>query len=140
MSKAGSASKVVVDTNIWISFLIGKALRGLQRYIFDGRVKIFTCKEQLIELSEAFRKPKLQKYFSEAQVVEFFDLLDDSTEWVTVSTATTLCRDAKDNYLLSLSIDAQADYLITGDADLLDLRHVNQTRIVKFTDFEKIVG
>jgi len=39
-----------------------------------------------------------------------------------------------------LAIDAQADYLITGDFDLLDLRQVKQTRIVNFIDFEKIVG
>jgi len=33
MKKANKSFKVIVDTNIWISFLIGKSLKGLQEYI-----------------------------------------------------------------------------------------------------------
>jgi len=44
----------------------------------------------------------------------------------------------KDNYLLSLAIDSNADFLITGDNDLLLLNSIENTKIIKFIDFEKI--
>jgi predicted nucleic acid-binding protein len=64
----------------------------------------------------------------------FFDRKEIAT------TVTNLCRDPKDNYLLSLSIDANAHYLISGDDDLLVLQQINDTSIVNFTDFDAIMG
>lgn len=46
-----------------------------------------------------------------------------------------MCRDEKDNFLLNLSIDSKADYLITGDKDLLVLEKIEWTEIMSFTDF-----
>ncbi|MFN2262353.1 MAG: putative toxin-antitoxin system toxin component, PIN family, partial [Psychroflexus sp.] len=48
-----------------------------------------------------------------------------------------LCRDEKDNFLLNLSIDSKADYLITGDNDLLVLDKIEQTQIMNFREFIK---
>jgi predicted nucleic acid-binding protein len=45
------------------------------------------------------------------------------------------CRDVKDNFLLNLSIDGKADFLITGDTDLLVLGKIRQTQIVSWSDF-----
>jgi len=58
---------------------------------------------------------------------------------IIVNLETNLCRDIKDNYLLSLAIDSNADFLITGDNDLLVLENVKKTRIVKFTEFENSI-
>jgi uncharacterized protein len=44
-------------------------------------------------------------------------------------------RDKKDNYLLALSEASQADYLITGDKDLLVLKVSRGTKIVKMGEF-----
>jgi len=49
------------------------------------------------------------------------------------------CRDLKDNFLLSLAVDGKADYLLTGDNDLLALNPFKDTHIVTFSAFlEKI--
>ena len=138
MKKANKSFKVIVDTNIWISFLIGKNLKGLQEYIDSQTIIIITCNEQIQELTEVFKKPKIKKYFSPEQIGEFFDLLGESSVNVIIKTKTELCRDLKDNYLLSLAIDSNADFLITGDNDLLILTSVENTKIIKFIDFEKI--
>lgn len=138
MKKANKSFKVIVDTNIWISFLIGKNLKGLQEYIDSQTIIIVTCNEQIQELTEVFKKPKIKKYFSPEQIGEFFDLLGESSVNVIIKTKTELCRDLKDNYLLSLAIDSNADFLITGDNDLLILTSVENTKIIKFIDFEKI--
>ena len=137
MKKANRSFKIIVDTNIWISFLIGKTLKGLQNHLDNKTVVIITCKEQIQELSLVFEKPKIKKYFNSEQIMEFFELLDESSVNIDIKTKTDICRDSKDNYLVSLAIDSNADFLITGDNDLLVLKKVKNTSIVKFSDFEK---
>jgi predicted nucleic acid-binding protein len=48
-------------------------------------------------------------------------------------------RDPKDNFLLSLSVDSGADYLATGDKDLLENRKVGKTRIISLRELEEIL-
>ncbi|WP_369410271.1 putative toxin-antitoxin system toxin component, PIN family [Hufsiella ginkgonis] len=52
-----------------------------------------------------------------------------------VTSEITLCRDAKDNFLLSLAEDGKATHLITGDKDLLDLKKVGSTSILVMSDY-----
>jgi len=136
MKKAIKFFKIIVDTNIWISFLIGKSLSRLQYYIDSRSILIVTCDEQIQELITVFKKPKIQKYFTDDQVMDFLELLYESSEKVVLKTKVDLCRDLKDNYLLSLALDSKADFLITGDNDLLVLGNIENTDIMKFNDFE----
>lgn len=139
MKKASKSFKVIVDTNIWISFLIGKNLKGLQEYIDSQAIIIVTCNEQIQELAEVFKKSKIKKYFTAEQIEFFFELLDESSVKVDLKTKTDICRDLKDNYLISLAIDSNADFLITGDNDLIVLTKVENTSMIKFNDFEIIM-
>ncbi len=139
MKKGSTHYKIIIDSNIWISFLIGKSLKSLHNYIDSDFVKIITCNEQRNELIEVFKKPKISKYFSKKQIEEFFELLDESAEVVTITSKINICRDQKDNYLVALAIDSKADFLITGDNDLLDLLKIGNTSVIKFADFEKSV-
>ena len=128
--------KVVIDSNIWISFLIGKNLRHLVQYVRNEQITIVTCEEQLQELTVAFRKPKLQKYFQANQVATFFSFLRGVALIVPITVIIPLCRDPKDDYLLALSIASNAHYLVTGDADLLDMQQINNTIIIRYSDFD----
>ena len=139
MKKVNKTFKIIVDTNIWISFLIGKSLKGLQKYIDSQKVLIVTCSEQILELNEVFQKPKIKRYFNSEQIIEFFELLDESSVIIDIKTKTNLCRDLKDNYLISLALDSQADYIVSGDNDLLVLSKVENTSIIKFSEFENIM-
>jgi len=68
--------KLIIDTNIWISFLIGKSLKGLQYFLQDNRFQIITSNEQISELVDVLSRPKLQKYFSKEQVIDFLKLIE----------------------------------------------------------------
>lgn len=50
-----------------------------------------------------------------------------------------ICRDPKDNYVLDLCLAGKADYLITGDQDLLILTQSGKTKIVTLQEFLNIV-
>ena len=128
MTTVSKSIKVIVDTNIWISFLIGKNLKGLQNQIDSQFIKIISCNEQLHELADVFNKPKFKKYFTHDQITEFFELFDEFSELIAIKTVSNICRDPKDNYLVSLAIDSKADFLITGDKDLLELEKIGKDR------------
>lgn len=49
-----------------------------------------------------------------------------------------ICRDSNDDNVLACSLAAGADYLVTGDADLLDLRSFRNTLIISPRDFESL--
>lgn len=140
MKKENISYKVIIDTNVSISFLIGKQLKGLPSIIASGMIKVITCREQIAELSEVFRKPKIKKYFTQSQVEEFFELLDDCAIIHDVTSNVDTCRDPKDNYLLSLAIDSDANFITTGDNDLLILQSVKSTRIISYKDFEEVIS
>lgn len=129
-------NRVVIDTNIWISFLIGKRLSGLHRHIDSGRIKIVACEAQLRELVDVLNRPRIRKYIPAEQAEEFLDLFCEAALFVKPEQGPSLCRDPKDDYLLYTALAAQADYLVSGDDDLLSLRNIGSTRIISFTDFE----
>ena len=56
-------------------------------------------------------------------------------ELIRVESKINECRDPKDNFLLSLSVDGKADFLVTGDSDLLVLGKIEKTKIVSWAEF-----
>lgn len=55
--------KVIFDTNVWISFLIGKRMSKIKKYISDGRIIIITTDQLLKEIKAVTGREKLKKYF-----------------------------------------------------------------------------
>lgn len=53
----------------------------------------------------------------------------------TVNSIVTQCRDEKDNFLLALAKDSKADFLITGDEDLLIIKKFQNTEILTYSEF-----
>ena len=132
--------RVVIDTNIWISFLIGKHLAGLHRHIDSGQVEVVTCEARLRELADVLNRPRIRKYISEVQAETFLDLLCEIALMVEPVQGPTICRDPKDDYLLYTAIAAQADYLVSGDNDLLTLDYIVDTKIITYTDFDMMLN
>jgi len=58
-------------------------------------------------------------------------------EIIDVKSNIELCRDSKDNFLLSLAADSKANFLITGDKDILDLKTIYKVKIITITDYIK---
>ena len=135
-----SLVKIIVDTNVWISFLMGRTLKGLEYYIYNSNFQIVSCREQLAELQEILYRPKMARYFSMQQIDGIFRLLAEQALFEKIHSKIDICRDAKDNYLLALAIDSNANFLITGDKDLLSIKQIGTTQIVSFKDFENILN
>jgi uncharacterized protein len=111
--------KVIFDTNVWISFLIGKRLSFIKNYISSGHITIITTEQLLKEIKEVTSRERLKKYFPQESVTELLELLETIAEKVEIKPTHFINRDPKDNFLLDLIDFSKADYLVTGDKDLL---------------------
>lgn len=129
------AKRIVIDTNLWISYLITQDYEWLDAAILGGRIRVVFSDELLSEFGTVVKRPKFRKYFSLEQIEKLIETFEVYGEWVDVKTQVSRCRDAKDNFLLALAQDAEADFLVTGDKDLLDLETHLGTRIVTIQSF-----
>jgi len=125
--------KVILDTNLWISFLISKDFSFLDNYVVKGTVKLIFSEELLDEFYTVIQRHSLKKYFSKKDLDYLFEIIGQYAIIQNISTNLHLCRDEKDNFLINLAIDSNSDFLVTGDKDLLILENINQTEIVSIT-------
>ena len=128
-------NKVILDTNLWISFLITKRLNQIDKLIEDRKITLIFSIESIEEFIEVANRPKFRKYFSKNDIDELLDRFDQYGELNLVRSNIQICRDQKDNFLLSLAVDSKANYLITGDDDLLILGRIEGTKITTFRNF-----
>ncbi|MGK7389400.1 MAG: putative toxin-antitoxin system toxin component, PIN family [Candidatus Cyclobacteriaceae bacterium M2_1C_046] len=131
--------KVVIDTNVWISFLIGKKLGSLKSLLSNQNIQIIISNELIDEIEDVTNRPKLRKYFPKDKIEEFINLLRIISLQHSIKVIETICRDPKDDFLLALSKETKADYLVTGDNDLLSIEKFGKTRIVAANEFEEII-
>lgn len=129
--------KVIFDTNVWISFLIGKHLSKIKQYISDGSITIVSTEQLLTEISVVTAREKMKKYFSRESVEELIELLETIAEKTNIEPTHFICRDPKDNFLLDLIHFSEADYLVTGDKDLLEHNPFKTAQILTPVEFEK---
>jgi putative PIN family toxin of toxin-antitoxin system len=113
--------KIVIDANVIISAAFGgKPLEAVVRALEDHEVYLSEAIERELRgvitgLSKKLSKDQLA--FLEEKI---WQLLSRARK-VSVSAHVALSRDAKDDYYLSLCKAARADFLITGDKDLLSV-------------------
>lgn len=128
---------VIIDTNIWISFLIGHHLSEVRRIVSDDRFDVVVCSELLTEIVNVANRDKIRKYISPADVAELLRIIDLFCKTVEIAVDTiSNVRDAKDLYLLSLAESIDALYLVTGDADLKVLGCHKNTKIITLAEFK----
>jgi uncharacterized protein len=128
-------TRIILDTNIWVMFLISKDYSKLDRLLISGQATLIFSEELLVEFLEVASRPKFKKYFKKSDVDAILDTIDDVAQFVKVLSKTNVCRDPKDNFLLSLAKDGNAEILITGDYDLLQLKKFGKTKIMTIADY-----
>jgi uncharacterized protein len=130
--------RVIFDTNVWVSFLIGKRLAVIKTHIENGKITIIVTDKLFREIKDVTSREKLQKYFPEQSVKELIHLLESIAENIQIEPKHFINRDKKDNFLLDLIDFSNADYLVTGDKDLLEHNTFLTAKILKPNDFEKL--
>ena len=132
--------KIILDTNIWISYLISKKNNQWDTLIFSAKIQIIYSEKLLNEFIEVTQRDKFRKFISLDDLEVILNFLGDFAIFVeNIEKKYTLCRDLKDNFLLDLAVTAEADFLVTGDKDLLEIKTLENVKILSPTDFINLI-
>jgi uncharacterized protein len=122
--------RIIIDTNLWLSFLITKNISAFDK-IFSADLVILLYSQELIdEFITVAKRQKFRKYFSNEDLQNMLLSMSSRAIFIDTTTSVDICRDPKDNFLLALSKDGKASHLITGDKDLLELKKFGKTSIL----------
>lgn len=127
--------KIIIDTNLWISFLLTNNFSKIDILIEDGSIILLFSQELIDEFIEVALRPKFKRYFSVEDIVELLMKVRQKAKFIKVTSKVDRCRDSKDNFLFALAQDGQATHLITGDQDLLVLRKFGRTTILTMSEY-----
>lgn len=116
--------RAVVDTNVLISAALsaGSAPAQVLRHLLVHGRLVF-CEETFAELETRLWRPKFDRYLSLERRRQLLHDLRAAGEWVRLPSAPqqSYSRDPDDDKFIHLALTARADWLISGDQDLLTL-------------------
>lgn len=131
--------RIIIDTNLWISFLITNNYEKLDSLIDNKKIRLLFSKELIEEFIVVTGRPKFQKFFLKSDIEKTLLVFETIGELVEIKSNVMDCRDLKDNFLLNLAIDGKADFLISGDKDLLILKNIGAAKIVTMANFLELL-
>lgn len=126
---------LVLDTNIYISAFIfsGKARKVLNMAI-ENKVAIFISDDIIIEIKKVLQREKFS--LNNFQVHSILSEIEALTRVVYPDfELNDICRDRDDHIILECAEESKADFIITGDKDLLVLETYLNTKIVSPAGF-----
>jgi len=122
--------RIILDTNIWISYLISKELFWIDNFFKLNDFELLFSDRLLSEFFRVIQRPKIKKYFTKEKLDQLIDRFEDYGTMIEPKSKIQQCRDSNDDFLLELAIDGKADYLVTGDNDLLVLETIDDCKII----------
>jgi len=131
-----SPARCVFDTNTLVSALLferstpGEAVRWALQ---NGEILI--SPSTLEELAEILQREKFDRYVTPSEREEFLEAFVEGATFIEPTEVIRACRDPKDDKFLELAVSGEADYVVTGDADLLDLNPFRDISIVTPAEF-----
>ncbi|SFW23637.1 putative toxin-antitoxin system toxin component, PIN family [Nitrosovibrio sp. Nv17] len=114
--------KLVIDTNLWINRLLmpgDTAARAVDHGLSWG-IPLMS-EETLTELSDALFRTRFDRYVSREDRQHFLRLLGGIVRVISVTQRIAACRDPKDDKFLDVALSGEAQTILTGDHDLLEL-------------------
>jgi len=129
--KEKTIGRVVLDTNILVSVLFFKGgLAGIVDLWKKGRIIPLFSRETFTEFKAVLEYPKFSltwqeiKVIIEEEVLPYFEVIEIADN------IKGICRDADDDKFIACAVSASADFIVTGDKDLLDLGKYKSVKII----------
>ena len=125
----------VFDNNVLVSAAL---LTGVPRKAFDKLLDngiVLVSVPVLLELADVLNRPKFNKYVTHDERMRFTVSFLKVAEMIEVRETIKVCRDPKDDKLLELAVSGNADFLVTGDKDLLVLNPFRGVEIITPGEF-----
>ena len=132
--------RIFFDTNLWISFMIGRRLASLREVLYRHDVEVYVSEPLLEEIHTVIERQKFEKLISKETRYYFFEMVYDVCQFTDITVqAVSPIRDIKDLYLLSMAESVPVDYIVSGDKDLTDLKQHNGIPIIKYAELLELL-
>jgi putative PIN family toxin of toxin-antitoxin system len=137
--KEKQVKRVVLDTNVLISALLFRG--GLSKIVGlwqKGKIIPVISKETFGELLTVLEYPKFSLTQEEIDLIIKYEILPYFEIVEVVKDVKGMSRDPEDDKFISCAISGSADYIVSGDKDLFDLKQYKSIKIIKASDFLKM--
>lgn len=123
--------RFVFDTNMLVSvLLVGNSAPSKVFAHAETCGVLLASAPTIDEFNRVLRRRKFDRYLSRETRFEFFRRYCAAVEMVAIKKEVKICRDPEDDKFLEVALNGQAQYLLTGDADLLALHSYRSVRII----------
>ena len=131
-------TRVVPDTNVIISaiFWAGKPYRVIVNGL-KGDYELVISPEIV---DEVLTKLRVKFHFPEDKIEEQANIMMSLFHVVTPATKLDVVRDKTDNKILECALDGRADFVVTGDPDLLELKEFEGIKITTADEFLRLLS
>ena len=128
---------VVLDTNLFIAayWNKGSASAEIVRACRESRARLYCTQQMRRELFHILGNIRAHERYRQ----EVNDALDRGTEIAAPGTLRVVAEDPDDDKFLECARIASADYLVTNDDHLLRIGEFERTKIVKPSEFRRIL-
>lgn len=132
----------ICDTNIFISAVLSGTSPPAKvvEFIFSNEAFFVFSNETSAELVEVFQRKKFDRYSTQEDRTTFLEKILNASQSYTIHNPVEICRDPKDNKFLDVALASNAEFIITGDEDLLVLESIGQTAIITPKAFIDLVA
>lgn len=131
--------RVVIDPNLLVSYLLthrGPIAQIIDTHLAQEDFTLLGCVQLLEELDRVLQYSKFQRYFDDKTRLRFVALIASLSELVDFpDQVPRLVRDPKDDYLIACALAGKADFLVSGDKDVLEIIAVETVKIVTAKQF-----
>ena len=131
--------KVLIDTNVLVSAVLrGSEPRAVIEFIVDNPECVWIVSTEIItEYKEVLSRKKFK--LTDEVKAQWFEIIDTFPTVIDVNVEIDFPRDRKDGKFLACAVAADADFLITGDADFTEAQSLVKTIIISVFLFKRLV-
>jgi len=130
--------KVIIDTVVFVRSLINpKSRSGRIVFSHNKSYQLFVSEPIVKEILEVLKRPELTAKFRTLLKMDFQSIIDllGHASVVEIPNIPLVSRDPKDNKFIATASKAKADYLVSEDRDLLDLKESQGVKIINTETF-----
>lgn len=135
--------RVVLDTNIIVSRSIKKNddSEKLFAALKNRKIALVISYSILEEIIEVLSRPRIRKFtkMGKKQIKQLASLLLGRAIVTEPHQQVTVCRDRADNKFIEAAISGRAEYIVSGDKDLLDLQTHKTIKIINLKEFVELL-
>ena len=137
--------RVILDANVFVSAALkpSSKLAQIIDLVTEGRIVLVLSQSILAELKRVFRYPKIRNELR-LSANEIDEALADIAQAAIITPGklriSAIKDDPEDNRYLECAVEGQADFIISGDHHLTDLKVFRGIKIVDPATFLEIIG